>query len=127
MFILSHEYNFWPIVWYLCHMSRRTGIPCRRQIVGTVPVVSLECSNVRTNGWASSSNEQQHNCKIKTMSDNNGDLDYPHLAICQVTLTGTAASSRPPVRLPLECVNAVETIPPYSETPFDFSLGKFLR
>jgi hypothetical protein len=54
-----------------------------------------------------------------------GELHYPNLASCRVTLKGSAASSTPPVALPNDCLNAVNMALP--DFPYDFSLGTFRR
>eukprot|EP00980_Cylindrotheca_fusiformis_P025361 scaffold13517_cov49-Cylindrotheca_fusiformis.AAC.1 len=55
------------------------------------------------------------------MSDYN-ELDYPNLASCRVKLTGSAASSRPPVSLPDDCLQAANMTLPGS--PYAFSLER---
>jgi hypothetical protein len=54
-----------------------------------------------------------------------GELHYPNLASCRVTLKGSAASSTPPVTLPSDCLNAVKMALP--DSPYDFSLGTLRR
>lgn len=44
---------------------------------------------------------------------NNDDLDYPNLTNCQLRLVGSAATTRPPVRLP-RAIRDEAMGPPYS-------------
>jgi hypothetical protein len=58
------------------------------------------------------------------MSRDDGGLEYPNLSACHVHLTGSATSSRPPVRLPESVSKALADVNGDSRTPYDFSLGK---
>lgn len=53
--------------------------------------------------------------------NNMSDLYYPNLAPCRVVVKGTGASSKPPVRLPADCLAAAQEgdLP----APYDFQIG----
>jgi len=52
----------------------------------------------------------------------NDELHYPNLGSCRVELSSSTVGSKPPVKLPRDCLDAVSnaSIPP----PYDFSLGE---
>ena len=60
------------------------------------------------------------------MTDNE-ELHYPNLRTMKVTVVGSGGCTRPPVRLPMGCVEAAKIDPSSQQSAYDFTLGTWQR
>lgn len=54
---------------------------------------------------------------------NNDELNYPNLCSCKVELMSSTIGSKPPVKLPQDCIDVLNNVE--IPLPYDFALGTY--
>lgn len=94
---------------------------CRR-VVGLKPLPPPGARGAKTRRDKPKHDNRAALSFVHCVMSHHDTLQYPNLVNCQMSVSSTTASSRPPVKLPQQCLDAVNTsIPP----PYDFSVGEF--